>query len=732
MKEGRFFKTVIGGREVTVETGKYGEQANGHCIVKCGDTVVMTNVCMSDAPRPGMDFFPLSVDFEEKLYAIGKIPGSFKRREGRASDKAILTSRLIDRPIRPLFPKGMFNVVTVVCTALSVEPDVPPEVWGMVGSSIALSISDIPFGGPTGAVVVGYVDGEYVINPDSKQREKSLMHVYVAGTADAIMMVEAGANEVSEEVMLGGIMFAHEEIKKIVAFINDIVREIGKPKIQMDFYHVPADIDAEVRKFADKLLDKALETHDRTERQNNQDEVEKQTLEHFAEIFPDKEREIKDALYYMTKEKVRAKILDKGERPDGRGLEDIREIWCEVGILPRVHGSAVFTRGQSQAMSTCTLGTIGDAQKLENLDEEDVRKRYMHQYNMPGYSTGEAKPMRGPGRREIGHGALAERALEPVIPSEEEFPYAIRTVSEIVSSNGSTSQASVCGSCMALMDAGVPIKAPVAGIAMGLIKDPEHNRVAVLSDIQGLEDFLGDMDFKVAGTSKGITAIQMDIKIKGIDKQILTTALEQARRGRLFILGKMLEVIPGPRAELSKWAPKITVLKIDPDKIGKVIGKGGETINKIVDDTGVKIDIEEDGSVYIAYTDSAMGEKAKSIILSIVEDVVVGKEYEGPVVKILLSNPDRAGGFRGRGRNDKKGKPEKEEKKEEPQELGAFVNIAPGKDGMIHISKLSDKRVAKVTDVINVGDVVRVEVIKVDEKGRIDLRLKEIISKASV
>ena len=732
MKEGRFFKTVIGGREVTVETGKYGEQANGHCIVKCGDTVVMTNVCMSDAPRPGMDFFPLSVDFEEKLYAIGKIPGSFKRREGRASDKAILTSRLIDRPIRPLFPKGMFNDVTVVCTALSVEPDVPPEVWGMVGSSIALSISDIPFGGPTGAVVVGYVDGEYVINPDSKQREKSLMHVYVAGTADAIMMVEAGANEVSEEVMLGGIMFAHEEIKKIVAFINDIVREIGKPKIQMDFYHVPADIDAEVRKFADKLLDKALETHDRTERQNSQDEVEKQTLEHFAEIFPDKEREIKDALYYMTKEKVRAKILDKGERPDGRGLEDIREIWCEVGILPRVHGSAVFTRGQSQAMSTCTLGTIGDAQKLENLDEEDVRKRYMHQYNMPGYSTGEAKPMRGPGRREIGHGALAERALEPVIPSEEEFPYAIRTVSEIVSSNGSTSQASVCGSCMALMDAGVPIKAPVAGIAMGLIKDPEHNRVAVLSDIQGLEDFLGDMDFKVAGTSKGITAIQMDIKIKGIDKQILTTALEQARRGRLFILGKMLEVIPGPRAELSKWAPKITVLKIDPDKIGKVIGKGGETINKIVDDTGVKIDIEEDGSVYIAYTNSAMGEKAKSIILSIVEDVVVGKEYEGPVVKILLSNPDRAGGFRGRGRNDKKGKPEKEEKKEEPQELGAFVNIAPGKDGMIHISKLSDKRVAKVTDVINVGDVVRVEVIKVDEKGRIDLRLKEIISKASV
>ena len=731
MREGKFFKTVIGGREVTVETGKYAEQANGHCIVRCGDTMVMTNVCMSDQPRPGMDFFPLSVDFEEKLYSIGKIPGSFKRREGRGSDKAILTSRLIDRPIRPLFPKGMFNDVTVVCTALSVEPDIPPEVWGMVGSSIALSISDIPFAGPTGAVVVGYVDGQYVINPDSEQREKSSMHVTVAGTNEAIMMVEAGANEVSEEVMLGGIMFAHEEIKKIVAFINEIVAAVGKPKREMELYHVPAEIDADVRAYADKMLDEALATHDRTERQNNQDEVEAKTIEHFAEKYPEKDREIKDALYYMTKEKVRAKILDHGERPDGRKPDEIREIWCEVGILPRVHGSAVFTRGQSQAMSTCTLGTIGDAQKLENLDEEDVRKRYMHQYNMPGYSTGEAKPLRAPGRREIGHGALAERALEPVIPSEEEFPYAIRTVSEIVSSNGSTSQASVCGSCLALMDAGVPIKAPVAGIAMGLIKDPEHHRVAILSDIQGLEDFLGDMDFKVAGTSKGITAIQMDIKIKGIDRQILTTALEQARKGRLFILGKMLDVIPGPRAELSKWAPKITVIKIDPEKIGKVIGKGGETINKIVEDTGVKIDIEEDGSVYIAYTDSEMGEKAKNIILSIVEDVVVGKVYEGPVVKILMSNPDRMGGRDRRPRRD--GKPEKarEEKKEEPQQLGAFVNIAPGKDGMIHISKLSDKRVAKVTDVIDVGDVVRVEVIKVDEKGRIDLKLLEVLSKAS-
>ncbi|MBP5649400.1 MAG: polyribonucleotide nucleotidyltransferase [Clostridia bacterium] len=725
MELGNIFKSEIGGREITVEIGKYGEQANGHCIVRCGDTVVMTNVCMSDAPRPGMDFFPLSVDFEEKMYAVGKIPGSFKRREGRGSDKAILTSRLIDRPLRPLFPKGLFNDVTVVCTALSVEPDIPPEVWAMVGSSIALSVSDIPFAGPTGAVVVGYVDGEYVINPDSAQRERSQMHVTVAGTADAVMMVEAGANEVSEEVMLNGILFAHEEIKRIVSFINEIVAKVGKPKLEMEYYHVPEDIDAAVREFAGKLLDDALKTYDRSERQANQDAAEKVILEHFADIFPDKEREIKDAIYYLTKEKVRDKIINKGERPDGRKLDEIRPIWCEVGLLPRVHGSAVFTRGQSQAMSTCTLGTIGDAQTLENLDEEDVKKRYMHQYNMPGYATGEAKPLRAPGRREIGHGALAERALEPVIPSEEDFPYAIRTVSEIVSSNGSTSQASVCGSCLALMDAGVPIKAPVAGIAMGLIKDYENNRIAVMSDIQGLEDFFGDMDFKVAGTKDGITAIQMDIKIKGIDKEILTKALEQARLGRLHILGKMLEVIPEPRKELSKWAPKIISLKIEPEKIGKVIGKGGETINKIVSETGVKIDIDDDGNVFIAYTDPEMGEKAKAIVLSIVEDVTAGKIYSGPVVKILMSSPDKfSRPMKGKGKD-------KKESKEELSELGAFVNIAPGKDGMIHISKLSNRHVAKVTDVINVGDIVKVEVIKVDEKGRIDLKLLEILQKNS-
>ncbi len=690
MKDAKIFKTTIGGREVTVEIGKYAEQANGSCFIRCGDTVVMVNVTMSETPRPGMDFFPLSVDYEEKMYAMGKIPGGFKKREGRASDKAILTSRLIDRPLRPLFPKGIFNDVCVIATALSVDTNIPPEVYAMLGSSIALSISDIPFAGPTGSVVVGYVDGEYVINPDLDQKAKSAMHVYVSGTADAIMMVEAGANEVSEDIMLGGILYAHEEIKKQVAFINEIVAQVGKPKRQMELYHVPEDLDAAVREYGSSLIDKALEETNRQARQEKQEEVEKQILEHFADIYPEMEREIKDSIYYITKEKVRAKILNDGFRPDGRKLTEIRDIWCEVGILPRVHGSAVFTRGQSQALTTCTLGTLSEVQKLENLDEESY-KRYMHQYNFPGYSSGEAKPLRSPGRREIGHGALAERALDPVIPSEDEFPYAIRTVSEILSSNGSTSQASVCGSTLALMDAGVPIKAPVAGIAMGLIKDEATHRIAVLSDIQGMEDFLGDMDFKVAGTTKGITAIQMDIKIKGIDREILQTALAQAREGRLYILDKMLQVLDKPRPELSKWAPKITSFMIDPDKIGDVIGKSGKVINKIIDETGVKIDINDDGRVSIASHDLDMVDKARSIVMSIVEDVEPGKIYEGKVVRII--------------------------------EIGAFVELAPNKDGMIHISKLAKTRVEKVTDVVKEGDKVLVEVIKIDDKGRINLRL---------
>ncbi len=686
------FKFEIGGREMIVETGKYSELAGGSCFIRCGETAVLVNATMADAPRGGIDFFPLGVDYEEKMYAIGKIPGGFKKREGRASDKSILTSRLIDRPIRPLFPKGFFNDVAVVATVLSVDIDIAPEVFAMIGSSIALSISDIPFSGPTGSIVVGYIDGEYVINPDVAGREKSDMHLVVSGTKDAIMMVEAGASEVSEKVMLEGILFAHEEIKKQVAFIEEIVKAVGKQKRDITLYKVAEEIDADVRAFASAKLDEALKETDRASRQEKQDAIDAETLEFFKEKYADNTREIKDTLYKMTKEKVRGKILKDGFRPDGRELTQIRDIWCETSVLARTHGSAVFTRGQSQAMTICTLGTVGDAQKLDNLDEE-TSKRYMHHYNFPPYSTGEAKPMRAPGRREIGHGALAERALEPVIPSEKDFPYAIRTVSEILSSNGSTSQASVCGSTLALMDAGVPIKAPVAGIAMGLIKDDASTDVAILSDIQGLEDFLGDMDFKVAGTKEGITAIQMDIKIKGIDEGVLRTALEQARVGRLHILGKMLEVLDAPRAELSKYAPKIISFNIDPEKIGDVIGKSGKVINKIIDDTGVKMDIEEDGRVFIACADSEMADKAKKIVLSIVEVPVAGKQYEGKVVRIM--------------------------------DFGAFVNIIPGKDGMVHISKLSKSRVEKVTDVINIDDNVIVEVIKVDEKGRIDLKLIE-------
>ena len=703
--ERKIFKTTVGGREMSVEIGAYCGQANGSCIVRCGDTVVMVNATMAKEPREGMDYFPLSVDYEEKMYAVGKIPGGFKKREGRASDKAILTARLIDRPIRPLFPKGMYNDVSVVATVLSVDTNIPPEVFGMIGSSIALSISDIPFAGPTGSVVVGMVDGEYVINPDSAQRAKSKLHLSLSGTRDAIMMVEAGADVVTEKEMLGAILFGHEEIKKIVAFIDGIVAEVGKPKIDIELETIPADIDAAVRAYADKKMDYVLESFDRTERDRREDELNADVIAHFADEFNDvakKTKFILDSLYYLKKEKVRAKILDGGVRPDGRSLTDIRPIWCEVGLLPRAHGSAVFTRGQTQAMTVATLGTISEVQKLEGLDDE-YYKRYMHQYNMPGYSTGEAKPLRSPGRREIGHGALAERALEPVLPSEEEFPYAIRTVSEILSSNGSTSQASVCGSTLSLMDAGVPIKAPVAGIAMGLIKDADHHRVAVLSDIQGLEDFLGDMDFKVAGTSEGITAIQMDIKIKGIEEEILTKALEQARQGRLFILDKMLSVLPVPRKELSKWAPKIVSFSIDPDKIRDVIGSGGKTINKIIDETGVKIDINDEGQIFIASNDMDAISKARTIVENIVRDVEVGDVYEGKVVKIM--------------ENDK-------------GQFGASVNFAPGKDGMIHISKLSKERVDKVTDVVNVGDIVLVKVIKIDEKHRVDLRLKEILQKA--
>ena len=680
----------VAGKDISFETGKWCGQSNGSCVVRSGDTVVMVNVTMSEEPKPGIDFFPLSVEYQEKMYSIGKIPGGFKKREGRPSDKAILVSRLIDRPLRPLFPKGFFNDVVVVATALSIDPDVSPEPLAMLGSSFALAISDIPFLGPTGSVQVGLVDGEFVINPDQEQREKSDLALTVSGTEEAVLMVEAGANEVSESVMLDAIMFAHEEIKKIVYELKKIKEEIGKPvNPKISYYAVPEEIDKAVREYADEKYNYVLDTFVRSEREAREEEVKADILAHFAEIFPEKEREIGDVLYKIKKEKVRAHILGKGVRPDGRKLEEIRPIWCEVGVLPRVHGSAVFTRGETQVLSCLTLGTVSDVQKLEGLDDEEVN-RYVHHYNMPPYATGEAKMIKSTGRREIGHGALAERALEPVVPKEDVFPYALRIVSEVLSSNGSSSMASTCGSTLALMDGGVPISAPVSGIAMGLIKDENSRKVAVLSDIQGLEDFLGDMDFKVTGTAKGITAIQMDIKIKGIDKAILTEALERAKIGRMQIMEKMLACIDKPRAEISKYAPKIITFSIDPDKIKDVIGSGGKTINKIIDETGVKIDIEDDGTVFIASVDSDMNEKAKKIILSITEDVEVGDVYDGKVVRIM--------------------------------NFGAFVDLGGGKEGMIHISKLSNRRVDKVEDVVKIGDNVEVEVIKIDEKGRIDLK----------
>ena len=691
------FKLTVGGREVTIETGKYAEQTNGMCVVRCGETAVMVTVCMSATPREGIDFFPLQVDYEEKMFAVGKIPGGFKRREGRASDKAILTARLIDRPLRPLFPKGLFNDVVVVASALSVEPDIAPEPLAMIGSSVALSISDIPWAGPTGSVVVGLVDGEYVINPDAAQREKSTIHLNLAGTKDAILIIEAGADEVTNDEMVGAIMFGHNEIKKICAFIEDeIVPAVGKAKLPIELYHIPEELDAAVRAFASDKVEWSIDTFDRKEREARQAEVEKETLEHFADIYPENTREIKDSLYYLNKEKVRSKIFDKGIRPDGRGLKDVRPIWCERHVLPRVHGSAVFTRGQTQTLTTCTLAMLAEAQKLEGLDDE-TSKRYMHQYNFPGYCTGEAKALRSPGRREIGHGALAERALIPVIPSEEEFPYAIRVVNDILSSNGSSSMASVCGSTMALMDAGVPIKAPVAGVAMGLIKDQATGEFRVLTDIQGLEDFLGDMDFKVAGTVNGITAIQMDIKIKGISEEIMHTAIEQANEGRQFILSKMLECVPEVAPELSKYAPRIISFKIDPEKIGDVVGKQGKVINSIIAETGTKIDIEDDGTVCIAsYGDPESAQRAKAIIESIVHEPEVGDMFIGNVVRIL-------------------------------SKVGAFVEFAPGKDGMIHISKMADRRIDSVEDVLAIGDMVKVQIIKIGEKG-IDFKLLEKLS----
>ena len=692
--QGKTFSMQQAGRTLTVETGKYAEQAGGAALIRCGDTAVLVCATVAKAPRDGVDFLPLSVEFEEKMYSVGKIPGGFIKREGRPSERAILASRLIDRPLRPLFPKGFYNDIQVIATVLSVEQDVQPEILAMIGSSVALCISDAPFMGPTGAVSVGYVDGEYIINPNSAQREQSRLNLTVAGTRDAVMMVEAGANELTEAEMLKAILLAHETIKEIVTFIEGIAAEVGKPKMEVNIYQPDPEFVALVREYATEKVAWSLDTFDRKEREARSAEVNAEVTEHFAENFPDSGKDVDAILYTITKEIVRDKIINHGIRPDGRKMEEIRPIWSEVGILPRTHGSAVFTRGQTQVMTIATLGALDDGQTLDGISE-DTFKRYMHQYNMPPYSVGETRPVRSPGRREIGHGALAERALVPMLPSEEEFPYAIRLVSEVISSNGSTSQASICASTMALMDAGVPIKKPVAGVAMGLIKDQENGNIAVMTDIQGLEDFLGDMDFKVAGTREGITAIQMDIKIKGIDEQILTRALEQARRGRLFILDKMMETISAPRPEISPYAPRVLQFTINPDKIREVIGSGGKTINKIIADTGVKIDIEDDGRVFILSPDAQASAEAKKIIDSIVKDIEVGEVFLGKVVNILP--------------------------------IGAQVELKPGKKGLVHIKNLDNKFVERVEDVVSVGDEILVRVIDIKPDGKIDLTRKGLL-----
>ena len=692
------YEMDLAGRPLTLEVGKLAELANAAVMVGYGDTRVLVCATASARPRDGIDFFPLSVDFEEKLYSVGRIPGSFNRREGRPGEKGILTSRVIDRPIRPLFPSDFRNDVSIMATVMSVDHDCSPEIAALIGTSAALAISDIPWNGPVGALKVGLVNGELVLNPNSEQRKVSDLDVTVVSTGKKVVMIEAGANEVPNDVMFEAIKQAHEENQKQIALINQMVAEIGKPKF--DYPH--ADFNYELfNKITADFMDEAkaaMDTDDKNVREQRWNAMIEKWHEKYLEEYPDMDQYLEEITYKFQKKIVKAWLLE-GHRVDGRQKNEIRPLAAEVGVLPRVHGSGLFTRGQTQVLSVCTLDTLSAAQKLDTIWEEE-EKRFMHHYNMPPYSTGEAKPAKSPGRREIGHGALAERALEPVLPDELEFPYAIRTVSDILSSNGSTSMASVCGSTMALEDAGVPIKAPVAGIAMGLIKDDETGRVAIMSDIQGLEDFLGDMDFKVAGTKDGITAIQMDIKIKGINEEILRTALEQARQGRLFILNKMAECIAEPRKELSKYAPKIIRFNIDPDKIKDVIGSGGKVINKIIDETGVKIDISDDGMVFIACEDIDRAERAKAIVLAIAKDPEVGDVFEGPVVRIL--------------------------------QFGAFVNIAPGKDGMIHISKLADKRVEKVEDVVNIGDRVKAEVIKVMKEGdktKIDLKLLEILDK---
>ena len=689
----KVFETDFAGRPLKIETGKNAQLANGACFVRYGDTVVNVAVTASAKPRDGIDFFPLSVDFEEKLYAVGKIPGSCLKREGRPSDKAILTSRVIDRPIRPLFPKDMRNDVSVVCTVMSVDPDCSPEIAAMVGTSAALSISDIPWKGPISGVSVGYVDGEYVINPTAEQREKSQMAVTVASTDKLIAMIEAGANEVSDEVMYNGIMAGHEANQKIIEFIKGMQAEIGKAKFEYPSNEPDPEMLAAVMEFATEDVKLALDTDDKTVRDERLKPIYEKVHEHFDPIYPECEAKIDECMYKTQKNVVRRWLLDEQKRVDGRAMDQMRPLAAEVGLLPRVHGSGMFTRGQTQVITAATLGPVSDQQLLDGIDGEEF-KRYMHQYNFPSYSVGETRPSRGPGRREIGHGALAERALLPVIPPVEEFPYAYRLVSEVVSSNGSTSQASICGSTLALMDAGVPIKAPVAGISCGLITEGE--RWMTMVDIQGLEDFFGDMDFKVAGTHEGITAIQMDLKIDGLTPEIVKEALEKTHKARDYILDEIiLKCIPAPRAELSKYAPKMLSITIPVDKIREVIGSGGKVIQKICAECDVKVDVEEDGSVFISGTDIDNCNRALTIVKTIVEDPEVGAIYKGRVTRLM--------------------------------DFGAFVEIAPGKEGLVHISRLDVKRTEKVTDVVNVDDEVLVKVLEIDDKGRLNLSRRDAL-----
>lgn len=682
------FSTEFGGRTLTIETGKIAKQANGAVLVRYGETAVVVAVTGTDTPREGVDFFPLTVDFEEKMYAVGKIPGGFLRREGRPAETAILTSRLIDRPIRPMFPEGYHNDVQIVATAVSVDPDNAPDIPAMIGASCALSISDIPFEGPIAGVRVGLIDGQFIVEPTVEQAKVSELNLAVAGTKDAILMVEAGAKEVSEDVMLDAIWFAHGEIKKLVEFQEKIQAEVGKPKMEVPLYTPPAELVAEIKEYGEEKLRAALMDADKLHRDKNVQLVKEDIAAHFAEKYPDNEVDVAYITQKLIKAVVRHTISVDKIRPDGRALDEVRPISCEVGMLVRPHGCSLFTRGQTQVLNCLALAPLREAQTLDGLVEQT--KRYIHHYNFPPYCVGETKPLRSPGRREIGHGALAERALLPVIPSEEEFPYTIRLVSEVLESNGSSSMASTCASTLSLMDAGVPIKAPVSGVAMGLVKEGEH--YTILTDIQGLEDALGDMDFKVAGTAKGITAMQMDIKVDGLTKDILHDALQQAKKGRAFILGKMLECIPEPRKQLKKYAPKITTIKVNPDKIKDIIGPGGKVIKKIVEDTGAQIDINDDGTVYIAAANSESADAAIKTIKDITAEPEVGKIYTGKVTRIM--------------------------------NFGAFVEFMPGREGLVHISQLAKERVAKVEDVVNVGDEIVVKLVEIDSKGRLNLSRK--------